>query len=459
MLKAAAMLAALAVVLSALSCRRPLMKMDAGSDVGGPVDDARPRDLPVVDAPADVAPADVAPADVAPADVAPGDVPAGDVATDVSVERAGDVASDAVDGGAAMCPAGVAPLDVCGCGCCGDGQAMGRACYYASRGETRESVPNPIPPPPNCATAGCSFGVRHLCCADPGPRSGADLVCGIDSSDEDFPRFRITRRIGDVCTTLEMSIQFSPSLPIVGPPGRTNSRAWRGPCDGSSPRINAIGGLGQVTPATSGTLTSPRYDVHVVLFFDSGSGIAEAVRIDRDDVDVGSLCTTDACQTCVGTCAFDQIYRYGYEASRPVAFAHEVILTPPAAFQHIRRPQLTMPPDMGCAPAIPACGADALDVTDVMAAIADPDVQQGLEESSAAGVPRPYGFDPRQFDGQIFRFARDVGGSILVGAPCPAGSTPSSCGAIPPGVDRLVSVLTAFDKQQLADPSCASIRP
>jgi len=69
-------------------------------------------------------------------------------------------------------------------------------------------------------------------------------------------------------------------------------------------------------------------------------------------------------------------------------------------------------------------------------------------------------------DGQVFRFTRDFGGSagpsgatVLVGAPCPPGSTPSTCGAIPPSLDWLVSVLTAFDQQQLADPSCASVRP
>src|SRR5262245_54131015 len=111
------------MVLSALSCRRPLSPnaTDAGSDVDATsVGDAQPRDLLVIDTPADVAVTDVTVADVA----------VTDVAVDVPSERAGDVAGDAVDGGAAMCPAGVAPLDVCGCGCCGE--AMGRACYYPS---------------------------------------------------------------------------------------------------------------------------------------------------------------------------------------------------------------------------------------------------------------------------------------------------------------------------------------
>jgi hypothetical protein len=222
--------------------------------------------------------------------------------------------------------------------------------------------------------------------------------------------------------------------------------------------------VGKVTPGTSGTLLPfPRYDVHAVVFFDNGTGVAEAMRIDSDDVAIAPVCTTGPCPTCTGTCAFDATYSYGYEAARPVAFAHEVILAPPASFMHVRHPQLTMPADMGCGPAIPVCGGDALDVADVMAAIANADVQDGLETSQAVGVSRAYGVDPRLFDGPIFRFTRtfDGGGSgtVLVGAPCPPGSTPSTCGEIPPGLDRLVSVLTAFDQQQLADPSCAFVRP
>ena len=458
MQKHGVMTAVLALLLAAPSCRRtPLAEgKDAGGDGDAPsAGDTRPADGPTGDAPADLT-AEAIP-DVA-ADVVPDASDAG--ATDAS--DAGP--ADAGDAGAAICPAGVAPLDVCGCGCCGE--AMGRACYYPSRGETRESVPNPIPPPSSCAMAGCSFGIRHLCCADPGPRSGADIVCGIDTSVEDWAKFTITRRVGDVCTTLELG-SSSPRLPIAGPPGYANTNAWRAPCDGSKPPTYAIGGLGTVTPGRSGTQSPlPRYDVHAVVFFDSGTGVAEAVRIDKDDVAVGPSCTGDGCPTCTGTCAFDAKYSYGYEAARPVAFAHEVLLAPTASFMHVRHPQLTMPADMGCGPAIPACGGDALDVADVMAAIADVDVQKGLEESGAAGVPRLYGVDPRSFDGQVFRFTRDFGGSagpsgatVLVGAPCPPGSTPSTCGAIPPSLDWLVSVLTAFDQQQLADPSCAFVRP
>src|SRR4051794_6588755 len=185
-------LSALGILVAASSCRRPVPSraVDAGSDVGAPsVGDAAPVDIPVVEVPG--------------LDAAPG------------------------DGATAACPAGVAPVDVCGCGCCGE--AMGRACYYPARGETREEIPNP--PGQNCAMAGCSYGIRHVCCADPGPEVSQAPICAIDTSIEDLSRFTITRRDGDLCTTLELSITSS-ILQITGPPGYPFAKAWRARCDG-----------------------------------------------------------------------------------------------------------------------------------------------------------------------------------------------------------------------------------
>src|SRR2546423_86691 len=109
MLKRAVALAALGILVAVSSCRRPVPNraQDAGSDSGAPsVGDAAHVDIPVVEVPG----------------------------FDAAAEARGDAAT-------AACPAGVAPVDVCGCGCCGE--AMGRACYYPSRGETREEIPTP----------------------------------------------------------------------------------------------------------------------------------------------------------------------------------------------------------------------------------------------------------------------------------------------------------------------------
>ena len=382
----------------------------------------------------------------------------GNATTDATTDATADVTTDATaDGAAGTCPAGVAPLDVCGCGCCGGG-AMGRACYYPSLGETRDAIPNPLPPPATCAAAGCAFGVRHLCCADPGPGPASGKICGIDTSIEDLSRFTVTKREGGTCTTLEVG-GTAPVLPISGPPGYANANAWRGPCDGSTATVFAIGGLGRVTPGSSGTLLPfPRYDVHVALFFDAGTGVADVARIDLDDVGIAPRCTSDACPVCGTVCSLDVSYRYGYVGG--LVQSHDTVtLTPPASFNHLRSSMSTMPADMSCAPPFPSCGAAAIDVGDVMAAILDPEVQQALVTSQGAGTTPFYGVDARPSDGQAFAIERNVGGGFLVGGPCPAGASPSSCMPIPAGLSRLVSVLTALDQQQLADPSCAALHP
>src|SRR5690349_12295640 len=99
--KSAAALVALGLLSVASSCRRtlPTTTMDAGSDGGGPSLGDGPRsEIPVVDAPIDSRIVDAA--------------------TDTTDDSVADAGQDAAgDAGGAICPAAVAPLDVCGCGC------------------------------------------------------------------------------------------------------------------------------------------------------------------------------------------------------------------------------------------------------------------------------------------------------------------------------------------------------
>jgi hypothetical protein len=256
------------------NCRRPL-PADEGRDAG---------QAPVGPAPADGAPADAGPSSL------------GDAKSDAP--------DDAVAGG--MCPTGVEPLDVCGCGCCGP--VGTRICYYPALGESRDTIPNPIPPPSTCIAAGCSFGVRHLCCADPGQQPSSAGYCAADVSLEDFPRFNVLRRDGAVCTTLDLAALVSSPFPIAAPPGFVVSDGTTGPCDGSVSPVHAIGGLGSVSPGhIKHGDTSARYDVHVVLFFDSGGATADSVRLDVEDLPISAgACfpcvpgetTWDGCNTC-----------------------------------------------------------------------------------------------------------------------------------------------------------------
>ncbi|HXU03016.1 MAG TPA: hypothetical protein VN903_18745, partial [Polyangia bacterium] len=263
---------------------------------------------------------------------------------------------------------------------------------------------------------------------------------------------------GDTCTTLELGTN-APTLPIAGPPGFAYTNAWRGPCDGSKPPTFAIGGLGQVTPGTTGQLFQfPRYDIHVVVFFDSGTGVAEGVRIDKDDVAVTALCTSNPCPTCTGACALDATYTF--TTSGGLAFyRNSTVLAPPVSYVHIQRPEAGTGAEMSCAPPFPACGGDAIDVADVMTAVSDPEVRDAFERSKGAGTTPFYGEDHRGGDGVAFQIQRDDGGGFLIGAACPDPS-PRPCMPIPPGLSRLLSLLLALDQQQVAaDPTCAFRRP
>ena len=415
MLKRAVALAALGIAAAASSCRRPVPNraQDAASDAGAPsVGDAAQVDIPVVEVP------------------------------DAAMEAPGDAAT-------AACPAGIAPLDVCGCGCCGE--AMGRVCYYPSRGETREEIPNP--PGQNCAMAGCSYGVRHICCADPGPQVSQAPICAMDTSIEDLPRFTITRRDGDVCTVLELS-SISNILQITGPPGYPFANAWRARCDGSDTPQFAIGGLGTISPGTSGTLLPfPRFDVRVVLFFDRGSGVADAVRIDRDEVAVASRCTSGVCPPCGATCQLDATYRFTTTGGL-AAYRDTTVLAPPASYTRHRMPEAVPGTEASCAPVFPACGGASIDVADVMAALSDPDVRDAFARSMGGSTMPFYGVDDRGGDGPASQITRDDGGGgFLIGRRCPDAPI-GSCTPIPPGLSRLLSTLVALDQQQIADPSC-----
>jgi hypothetical protein len=208
------------------------------------------------------------------------DVRADGPGRDTSTDGAGrDAPADAP---AAICPAGVAPVDVCGCGCCGPPQTT--TCYYPANGESANSIPNPVPA--SCANVGCSSGVRHLCCLDPG-RGPASNICVGDKSIEDLLRYVIVSRDGAVCTTLELRFNVPAQLPIRSNSGWSAQFGSRGPCDGSSPAAPAIGAAGILTVAAQGLGSGVELvGIHAALFFDDGDGTATPVRLDADSVAV-----------------------------------------------------------------------------------------------------------------------------------------------------------------------------
>jgi hypothetical protein len=200
--------------------------------------------------------------------------------------------------------------------------------------------------------------------------------------------------------------------------------------------------------------------VHVALFFDNGTGVADALRIDADDVAVAPVCAGSECPVCGLSCTFDATYRFTTVGGL-AAFRDMTVLAPPASYAYYRRPEAVATPEQSCAPPFPSCGGSSIDVADVMTALSDPDVQTAFARSTTAAMVPFFGEDQRGGDGAAFQAVRDGGGIYLVGAPCPTASTSNrSCTPIPPGVSRLVSVLAAVNRQQLAaDKTCAFVQP
>ena len=94
-----------------------------------------------------------------------------------------------------------------------------------------------------------------------------------------------------------------------------------------------------------------------------------------------------------------------------------------------------------------------------MAALGDADVQEAFTRSRGAGTTPFYGRDLRGTDTPAFQITRDGGGGFLVGGRCADYPSTAPCMEIPGGVMRLERLLVDFDQQQIADPSCAALRP
>jgi hypothetical protein len=101
---------------------------------------------------------------------------------------------------------------------------------------------------------------------------------------------------------------------------------------------------------------------------------------------------------------------------------------------------------------MPACGDSArVDVSDVEAAIAHPDVQAAL-----ALTTRPIYGDRGIADGPSFNFTRADNRGFSAGIACNVPS--ATCNPIPAGISALAQVVRTLIDQQLADASCAQLR-
>jgi hypothetical protein len=145
------------------------------------------------------------------------------------------------------------------------------------------------------------------------------------------------------------------------------------------------------------------------------------------------------------TCAFSTTYTV-VESGGLVGIVRTTTLTPPNSYR-LQGRQVATPGS--CMPALPACGAATIDVSDLEAAIAHPDVAAAFAAGTAFG-------EKNVLDGSTTQYSRAGGGSFNVGYDCTTAS--ATCTPTPAGVKALVRVIADLNTQQLADPSCAGVR-
>ena len=174
----------------------------------------------------------------------------------------------------------------------------------------------------------------------------------------------------------------------------------------------------------------------------SGGPDGAASDLDLDGaVPDGDARSDAACTSCIATSL-----SWG-ENGGLVAYVDTSALAPCRTFSRTRTGRV---PDGGatsCSTELGDCGAAAVAIGDVEAALADPDVRAAL----AAPTTPVYGVDSRPVDGAVFRITVS-GKSIDVGSDCAPGTR--GCVPIPPGVKALENVLQAVDTQELAKPVC-----
>ncbi len=198
----------------------------------------------------------------------------------------------ATDAGAAdadaACPTtATSPFVACGCGCCGP-PAAALTCYYPARGESPATI-DPPRTPESCATAGCWLGARYLCCASPAPpTSESASYCAYDLA-TNIERYEVLKTDGTTCTRFLLEgLTTNSGFPVSAPASFEVSGGTRGPCQSSAVGVQAVGAIGTVAFHAGPTRA---LDIHLTLFFDTGSGTAEAVRFDAEALSIdSSLC-------------------------------------------------------------------------------------------------------------------------------------------------------------------------
>jgi hypothetical protein len=209
---------------------------------------------------------------------------------------AGADGGDAGEGGApnASCGAYVA----CGCGCCAN-TLPGTSCFYPALGDDLDAIiaaDEAAASDPGCASAGCSLGVRRVCCET--PDEPGEATYGARGYIGGVNRLTIKRTGADGrCTALALvqPMADNDGLEVTLPDGWAVESATDYACvdensAASDSRRRAIGGLGTLEFAGPSDCA---VDLDLTLFFATQDGEVDAVRFFGNDVVVPEFSSGD----------------------------------------------------------------------------------------------------------------------------------------------------------------------
>lgn len=187
--------------------------------------------------------------------------------------------ADAADG-TATCSG---EFKACGCGCCGEPRDI--ACYYPPLGEstaTLRAKDDAAKASADCTAAGCSRGVKYVCCMPVGTAPSA-ATYSTSSYMGDMDHITISKS-GSDCATLRMSLPSTTSSELrIDGPSRWGISGYLGSCEAGAGSA-AKGALGTVAMYPRGEACL--VDVHVTLFAIANDGTVMPTSLDVDGLPV-----------------------------------------------------------------------------------------------------------------------------------------------------------------------------
>jgi hypothetical protein len=174
----------------------------------------------------------------------------------------------------------------CGCACCTD-RATSTNCYFPSLGESTSdlrSKDEALRASTNCDLAGCSAGVRYVCCAPTQPEAPGAASYRADSYIGGLDHLSITKSGAD-CAVVSFAHPMSsssPTLHIDLPPNWGTVAAQAGACGDAGNGETARGAVGAlVLHGLGGDCAA---DLHVTLFTLTSEGQVKTTRLDVDNL-------------------------------------------------------------------------------------------------------------------------------------------------------------------------------